>query len=266
MTVFFRLLQTPLADKATVLREAVVMDPNHGARGKAIVFDVPSDAFTALPGSTFAYWVSEAVRALFSRLPRMASGGRSAQRTNSVDDNFRFARLHWEVVVRSRGQAKWVPWPKGGSFGRFHYDPDTVVAWDSVRGTYPGFLGTPSRPLERPASADLFFRPGLTFPLRSQRGFSVRAMPAGGVFGAKAAAVVVLNDDADVLLALLAVMNSSCFSFFVELQMAFGSYEVGVIQRTPIPDLSKEDTAALARLAGRAWSLKCRLDTAGWTP
>lgn len=39
-------------------------------------------------------------------------------------------------------------------------------------------------------------------------------------------------------------MNSSCFKMLVELQMAFGSYEVGVIQRTPVPeDLSAIDTS-----------------------
>ncbi|WP_437305647.1 type II restriction endonuclease subunit M [Sorangium sp. So ce388] len=47
----------------------------------------------------------------------------------------------------------------------------------------------------------------------------------------------------------------------VELQMAFGSYEVGVIQRTPVPDVSKADEATLSRLARRAWSLKRALDT-----
>lgn len=90
-------------------------------------------------------------------------------------------------------------------------------------------------------------------------------MPAGAVFGAKAAALVVPNDDVSVLLGLLAVMNSSCFSFFVELQMAFGSYEVGVIQRTPIPNISEGDTHALARLARRAWSLKRSVDTTNET-
>jgi len=43
--------------------------------------------------------------------------------------------------------------------------------------------------------------------------------------------------------------------------MAFGSYEVGVIQRTPVPDLAPADEEALAALARRAWSLKRSLDT-----
>ena len=42
--------------------------------------------------------------------------------------------------------------------------------------------------------------------------------------------------------------------------MAFGSYEVGVIQRTPIPQLAAADKVTLATLAHRAWSLKRTLD------
>jgi hypothetical protein len=43
--------------------------------------------------------------------------------------------------------------------------------------------------------------------------------------------------------------------------MAFGSYEVGVIQRTPVPNLSGSQQNQLAALARRAWSLKRTLDT-----
>ncbi|MCC6130026.1 MAG: type II restriction endonuclease subunit M [Acidobacteria bacterium] len=39
------------------------------------------------------------------------------------------------------------------------------------------------------------------------------------------------------------------------------SYEVGIIQRTPVPDLTLADESTLASLARRAWSLKRSLDT-----
>ncbi|MEZ4390234.1 MAG: hypothetical protein R3A48_03985 [Polyangiales bacterium] len=43
--------------------------------------------------------------------------------------------------------------------------------------------------------------------------------------------------------------------------MAFGSYEVGVIQRTPVPNLLDLDHATLSKWSRRAWSLKRALDT-----
>jgi hypothetical protein len=67
------------------------------------------------------------------------------------------------------------------------------------------------------------------------------------------------------LLALLAVTTSAPFRYLVAIQMAFGSYEVGVIQRTPIPRLCSMDIATLKELARRAWSLKRSLDTSNET-
>ena len=59
-------------------------------------------------------------------------------------------------------------------------------------------------------------------------------------------------------------MNSKPFGYLVSVQLArtelAQSYEVGLIQQTPIPD--DDDRAALAALARRAWLLKRTLDTA----
>ena len=81
------------------------------------------------------------------------------------------------------------------------------------------------------------------------------------IFGSKGPAIFIEGDPSKDLLALLAITNSSIFCELVELQMAFGSYEVGVIQRTPVPDLASKETDILAPLAHRAWSLKRNLDT-----
>jgi hypothetical protein len=86
-------------------------------------------------------------------------------------------------------------------------------------------------------------------------------MPAGCIFADKGPAAFVVNDDSSELLALLALTNSRAFGLLVSLQMAFGSYEVGVIQKTPIPPLTSAQCLALATLARRAWSLKRTLDT-----
>lgn len=80
----------------------------------------------------------------------------------------------------------------------------------------------------------------------------------------------IANDEPEELLALLAVANSRPFSTMVELQLAAAdaaarSYEVGVIQKTPIPTLSADQRALLATLARRAWSQKRKLDTASET-
>lgn len=111
-------------------------------------------------------------------------------------------------------------------------------------------------------STEHYFRPGLTWPRRTQGGLGLRAMPAGCIFADKGPAAFASSDDFPSLLSLLAVATSAAFRRLVELQMAFGSYEVGVIQRTPVPALSVADVQQLATLADHAWSLKRSLDTA----
>jgi hypothetical protein len=95
-------------------------------------------------------------------------------------------------------------------------------------------------------------------------------MPAGCIFADKGPATFVLDDNLHALLALLALTNSAPFASLVALQLAAAdaaarSYEVGVIQRTPVPELSPEVTDRLSRLVRHAWSLKRDLDTATLT-
>src|SRR5690606_5495101 len=81
----------------------------------------------------------------------------------------------------------------------------------------------------------------------------------------KGPAIFVSEDAPDALLALCALINSQAFGLLVSVQLArvelAQSFEVGLIQQTPVPDLDIEQQAQLATLARRAWSLKRTLDT-----
>jgi len=176
-----------------------------------------------------------------------------------TSDDFRFVRLATEVPPSGRGR-RWFPFAKGGAFSRFYADVYLVVDWEkdgrNVFGYSKAFVRNP----------DFFFRPGLTWPRRTTSGLSLRVMPAGCIFADKGPAAFVEGDDPDALLALLALMNSRAFGVLVQLQLgaadaAARSYEVGVIQQTPVPALAPADQAALAARARQSWALKHRLDT-----
>lgn len=145
---------------------------------------------------------------------------------------------------------------------------NTVIAWSDARHSYTGFLGTENRPLERPASAQHFFRPGLTWPRRTN-GLSFRVLPAGCIFADKGPAAFVERDTPEALLALCAIMNSRVFGYLVSVQLArtelAQSYEVGLIQQTPVPNLSNRHEELLASLARRAWLLRRSLDSVSET-
>lgn len=259
-TVFVRALEAD--DKAAALRMAITRPEE--ALGR-LRFDVDTESFALVPGAPFSYWVSETIRRLFVDLPPLESSGTVARRTNGTTDDGRWIRTAWEVPFSSdRNDWVWVPHVKGGSFSTYYSDVHLAIYWDSRNLTYPGYLGTVHRPDVRPASLQYFFRPGLTWPRRTN-GLSFRLMPSGCIFGDKGPAVFVSNDAPDSLLAICAVVNSAAYCSLVALQLArtelAQSFEAGLIQQTPIPCLSDEELSALAHLSRKAWSLKRRLDT-----
>ncbi len=223
------------------------------------VFRCNPNIFLCIPSGVFAYWAPSKLLECF-RYGAFLGGNRLVVSTNPLNADFRYVRCWWEVEAYYLGRI-WRAWAKGGSFSPFYYDIDTVIIWDESRLTYLGFLGTANRPLERPASAQHFFRPGLTWPRRTQSGLALRAMPAECIFADKGPAVFVEGDNEKELLAILSLVNSTIFRSLVDLQVAFGSFEVGVIQRTPVPPLNDADKKTLSSLARRAWSLKRSLDT-----
>lgn len=257
-TIFFRVLEA--VDKAAALRTAI--DHPAEATGRQR-FEVETSSFAAVPSSPFAYWVSERLRRLFVDLPPFESEGRVARQGGVTGDDFRWLRI-WLETGPHPDIGRHVPIAKGGSFSPFYADLSLQASWDSARDTFWSFTGLPHRPSLKPASFSFYFRPGLTWPLRTN-GLSVRVLPPGCIFSHKGPSVFLEGDDGDDLLAFAAVTNSQAFGLLVSLQLArtelAQSYEVGLIQRTPIPKLKPADRSILSALARRAWTLKRSLDT-----
>lgn len=216
----------------------------------------PTASFQQVPAAPFAYWAGGRVLSAFSQFPGFECESRIARQGLATADDFRFVRLWTEQ--RRPGQ-RWLSFAKGGAYSPFYADVYLAVKWSDN--------GAEIRRFDRAyiRNEDEYRRPGLTWPRRTQKGLSVRAMPAGCIFADKGPATFVADDDPQALLALLAVTNSQAFRALVALQMAFGSYEVGVIQRTPVPELNWEDQDVLSDWARRAWSLNRALDTAELT-
>lgn len=255
MSTFLRLLTQ--SDKA----EALVAACNHVRMGKIDpqCFEVTSESFDLVPAKPFAYWAEKNALDAFGKFPAMEKTALATSGTGTLDD-FRFLRCWWEAF----DQKRWLPFAKGGAYSPFYYDHHLIVCWANDGAEMKEWIiyryggGHWARNIR---STEHYFRPGLTWPRRTQGGLSLRAMPAGCIFADKGPAAFVLGDDFDELLALLALTNSRAFGLLVSLQMAFGSYEVGVIQRTPVPSLTVAQRKHLASLARSAWSLKRTADS-----
>lgn len=257
MSEFLRLLRETnkaqaLLDVCTRLRNGEV-EPNS--------FEVSSESFDAVPGKPFAYWVDDEVRNIFRRMPAFESTDRIAKQGLATADDFRFVRIWWEST-----KTGWFGFAKGGAFSTIYADVYLLVNWmlngAEIKNNLTDLGGVRSNVwMLRDTASNFFHRPGLTWPRRTQGGLSFRAMPARCIFADKGPAAFVTDDEPNELLALLAITNSRAFGLLVSLQMAFGSYEVGVIQRTPIPFLNAEQIQQLAIFARRIWLLKRTFDT-----
>ena len=251
-TVFIRAIEAAVDEKAAVLRDAV----QAGAQSR---FDADVTTFELVPTSPFSYWVGDEIRRLFASIPSLENDWRKARRGLGTNDDFRFLRLWFEVGACS---SAWLSHAKGGQFSRFYSSIDLLVSWaDKGSELKAFFIGNGESPSRNIRSESDYFRPGLTWSLRTQADISFRLLPSGCIFGSKGPAALVAQDSAQEILCLAAIANSSVFGFLVNTQMTFGSYEVGVIQRTPVPELDQADTTLLAKLAQQVWSLKRLLDS-----
>lgn len=244
-------------------------------------------AFYQIPGSPFAYWVSEHIRKLFADLPSFGGGERTVKQGLATADDFRFVRTWWEIpptkIVNGTLETtpeefnkwtffgkRWVPFSKGGAYSPYYADLQLVVNWERDGEEIKSRINPES---ERPYSNvwqlkgtehGYFFRQGLTWPLRTN-GLSFRIMPYGCIFGHKGPTAFVMNDNPVTLLALVAVMNSSSFYLFVKMLVArvslAQSFEVGLIQSIPIPNFSDADLIYLSTLAHTCTDEKRILDS-----
>lgn len=261
--VFFRLLRDPVDDKGSALQVSIAHLNATGTSEETYLVD-PSD-FDTVPGSPFAYWVGEGIRQLFAELPSLETMGVSVQHGASTKRDFRFLRLRWEVNPSSVGQGlRWVPFAKGGHYSPYHADVHLLVNWendareihDYLVERYPYLNGNTGWVLH---PENTYFRSGLTWPRRTSR-FSVRVLPAGCVFADKGPAVFATGDNPERLLALLAVLDSCPFEILIRVQLACTelarSYEIGLVNTTPIPGGLHHTQASLAALACMAHDLQ----------
>jgi hypothetical protein len=250
MTTFLNLLSAP--DKQAALMSAV----KH-AVGQVVSFD-PSD-FQKIPGSPFAYWVSDRVLEVYevNKFDDEAHGRGTRCGLGTLDD-FRFIRLFWEPS--EKGDI-WVTYFHGGIFSRFYDNFPLVVNWGTAGKEVKAFVekkvGSASRKVQ---GEDKYFQPGFVFPRRT-KGFSPKFMPRGGIFSTGGQAGFAPPAELAQTVGLLA---SQVATFLISLSQGrtgdAAQYEVGLVKRLPWPSHKKFEKR-LASLAYRGWSLKRALDT-----
>lgn len=150
----------------------------------------------------------------------------------------RFVRHWWEVRADERGpNRKWVPFAKGGKFSRFYSDVYLVVRWDTEAHTVYATRKSNFNVLLTSSASDYLHREGLTWPRRTNKGFNIRRMPPGCVFGDKGPALFPSRQTTQWYLS--GILNSALAEFLMGTLTSY-SWESGVVQKLPIPP-GKED-------------------------
>ena len=223
-------------------------DPRRGGRA-----DVALRDFATIDASPLAYDRLALLGALFRENSKLdPSFGTAVQGLATADDG-RFVRCWWEVKAPGENRsARWRPFAKGGSYSRFFADVYLVVAWSHADISVMEGSG-------RVQNTDYYFRAGLTWPRRTQRGFSLRRLPAGCVFADKGPSIFSKKDGYEWYL--LGVLNSAPAEALLRTLISFGSWEVGAVKKVPIPDAPAKDVQALGALAEALHDRKATWDT-----
>ncbi len=236
----------------TALREEV----------ERVRFDVARRDFGTIETSPLAYRRIGLVAHIFREAPALGSGIAVATKGLATTADYIFAREHWEIPEQLDG---WVPFAKGGSFCRFYFDVHLRLLWRNNGEALYAYLdektgGSPSRWIN---AVEHYFKPGLGWPLRTQRGFNLRRMPEGCIFSHKGPVILPAHEEDTWFL--LGVGNSAPAEYILQGLISFGSWEVGAIQRLPIPNASSGQRKRIGQLAEEIHDAKAAWDAGNET-
>lgn len=258
MTKFLRLLADD--EKSIALKETCWSLREDTADDR--IFDIDPASFNVIPGTPFAYWVSDKVRGAFQKFDPFESDGRVVRQGLATADDFRFVRAWWEVEANSE---KWPGFAKGGKFSPFYADIFLVVNWsddgNEIKNNLNDKGGIRSNVWMLADTATNYFRkPGLTWPSRAHK-FAPQALASNCLFSQRGYLAYFLDGDQIVSLALF---NSTAFDYVFKTTLGrFGYPEflVGILKKMPIAEPNAIHASQFKGLAHSGWSKKRTLDT-----
>jgi hypothetical protein len=227
--------------------------------------DVARRDFGTIGGSPLSYRRVGLVSHVFREAPSLDPSLAVVKQGLATSEDLRWVRFFWEVTSKTIGpQCDWTPFVKGGGYSRFYSDVYLVVFWAQNGRALKNYViqkeGSESK---RIYSQEWYFKPGLTWPLRTQRGFNLRVMPEGCIFGHKGPAI--FPKKSEDTWDLLGLANSAPAEYLLKGLMSFGSWEVGVIKRLPVPEPNPAQRDSISTFARQIHDAKAAWDTGNET-
>ena len=211
-------------------------------------FDVRRSDFATIESSPLAYRRVGIVAHVFRDAVSLEPGWGIARQGKATGDDARWLRCFWEIA----NEPTWIPFAKGGDFCRFYSDTYLRLDWNGDRREALRTSGNGLPSLEH------YFKPGLTWPLRTVRGFNVRIMPQGCIFGHKGPAIFPVRERDEWFL--LGLANSAPAEYLLKGLRSVGSWEVGVVKRLPVPKPSANQHERIGTIAREIHDAKAAWD------
>ncbi|MBK9165936.1 MAG: BREX-1 system adenine-specific DNA-methyltransferase PglX [Bryobacterales bacterium] len=199
-----------------------------------INYCVPREMFLHLPEYKLLYSSPSAIANLLKHSsPVFEPEIGTAREGMRTFDNFRFLRLRWEVdpTAISPGSI-WEPMSKGGDYALYYADIHLLVKWNRDGAELAEENRRVNGQVAQSRQASAYYRrPGATYSIRSAKGFSARALPAGCIFGHVGPAILSESEISPEYL--VGWLNSRLIVYLVHLQACFGKFNTGVIKQMP---------------------------------
>ena len=211
------------------------------------VHDVSQDKFRDIPGSPFAYWISEQLRLVFSSFANLGKLAETKQGL-ATTNNALFLRQWHEIDISKAGfrfkntdealtsGRKWFPLNKGGSFRRWYGNNEYLINFENNGKSICDYIdNTPGVNVKsngRVINREKYFKEGLTWSSLSSGGFSMRHCPGGFLFETKGAMCFAFKDSDNP--ELLALFNSKLIDHFLLCLSPTLDYHEGPLKLVPI--------------------------------
>lgn len=197
---------------------------------KGSYFEISQTHFENIAGKPFLYWANEKSISLFQKAQPLSNFA-DVKTGLSTGNDSRFLRKAWEIPKTAIlfpddefRNAKWMLHPKGGGYGKYYGNLDTLIFWED-NGAALKESGAAIR------NESYYFREGLTYSLVSTTRFSVRKMPKNCVFNFGGSGIFVTDLSRDYLLGLL---NTSLINSLLNMLNPTTNYTVGSVGKIPV--------------------------------
>jgi len=200
---------------------------------KPNAFVVSVSHFQRSPLAAFSFWSSSNVLKILDENNSLEANGIDTCVGLQTDDDLRFLRLAWEVRTSDLTR-DWKYLAKGGEYSKFWDDIHLVINWkgsgEEVKAFVASLFGSASKHVQNERH---YFRPGLSYPFRTAKGFNIRCLPRDCIFTLQGMAVFVPGDKAEILETLLGILNSHFTLHFLRMLTSADAYQVGYVRKLP---------------------------------